>query len=73
MAEKTGAMKPHYFDQDTADMDDFALLVAIAQGYVPDTCLLNGNMVMSLVFGSKDPCKDCNGPREKCKGRPKHG
>ena len=62
-------MKPHYFNQDTADTDDFLLSMVIMQGYVPNTCLLAGITVMELVNDGKDPCKGCNCDRIKCKGR----
>ena len=45
------------------------LTMAKSQGYVPTTCLLGGRHVMSLVNSREDPCKRCNGPRERCKGR----
>lgn len=62
---------PHYFDKDRADDSDFGLSMAKMQGYVPQTCLLGGRVVMSEVNAGKDPCAGCNGPREKCHGRPK--
>jgi len=62
-------MKPHYFEQDEVDKDDMALGMAKMQGYVPQTCLLGGMVVMGLVNKRKDPCKGCHGPREKCYGR----
>jgi len=43
--------------------------MAIGQGYVPKTCLLNGFAVMALVTQGKDPCKGCNIDRSKCHGR----
>ena len=64
-------MKPHYFDQDSADNDDIQLKMAIHQGYVPKTCLLNGVVAMGVVEMGGDPCVGCSGPREKCKGRTK--
>jgi hypothetical protein len=63
-------MKPHYFDQEKAD-DDMLLSIAITQGYVPETCLLGGQSVLVIVSEGGDPCKGCEGPREKCHGRPK--
>jgi hypothetical protein len=64
-------MKPHYFDQDEADKDDFQLFMAKTQGYVPKTCLLNGIVVMDAIrHGRYHPCDGCRGPRDKCKGRP---
>lgn len=64
-------MKPHYFTQDAADSDDFKLGMAKMQGYVPKTCLLNGETVMSEVALGRNPCWGCEGPREQCKGKPK--
>lgn len=61
----------HYFGQDKADDDDIQLKMAIMQGYVPATCLLGGSIVMGHIYESADPCKGCEGPREKCKGRAK--
>ena len=62
-------MKPHYFEQDEVDKNDMALGMAKMQGYIPQTCLLGGIVVMGLVNEGKDPCKGCYGPREKCYGR----
>lgn len=64
-------MNPHYFNQNEADTDDIFLQMAIQQGYVRQTCLLNGQIVMGLVQKGQDPCNGCEGPREKCQGRPK--
>ena len=64
-------MKLHYFNQDKADEDDWHLKIAIEQGYVPKTCLIIGHIVMGLINKGENPCSGCNGPREKCKGRPK--
>lgn len=63
--------KIHYFDQEKADADDILLEMAIQQGYVPPTCLLGGITVMAATREDLDACLGCNGPREKCKGRPK--
>lgn len=62
-------MKPHYFEQQTADNDDMLLTMAKMQGYVPKTCLLGGMVVMAEVQDGKSPCSGCNGPREKCHGK----
>lgn len=62
-------MKPHYFNQESPDSDDFLLKMAIGQGYVPPSCLLGGQTVMGLVNQGNDPCKGCKGDRIKCKGR----
>ena len=63
--------KTHYFDQAAADPSDITLKLAITQGFVPETCLLAGRLVMMLVQSGSDPCVGCAGPREKCKGRSK--
>jgi hypothetical protein len=63
-------MKPHYFNQDKPDEDDKLLVACIKQGYVPDGCLLQGQLVFSIITHSGDPCNGCAGPRKKCKGRP---
>lgn len=63
--------KLHYFEQDKADEDDGLLQMAKIQGYVPNTCLLGGIVVMHEVNSGKSPCWGCNGPREKCKGQQK--
>ena len=63
-------MKLHYFEQETADTDDIQLSVAKAQGYVPQTCLLSGIIVMDEVMNrERHPCDGCAGPRQKCQGR----
>ena len=64
-------MKPHYFEQETADADDMQLGMAKMQGYVPKTCLLGGPVVMGEVAANRSPCWGCEGPREKCHGKPK--
>ena|SRR5258708_34908306 len=66
-------MKLQYFNQKSADRDDIRLKAAIQQGYVPKTCLLGGAVVWSHINEMHDPCEGCNGPRDKCKGRPKLG
>jgi hypothetical protein len=62
-------VKLHYFDQAEADADDMKLGMAKMQGYVPQTCLLGGAVVMDEVNSGRDPCAGCAGPREKCHGR----
>ena len=64
-------MKPHYFEQDEADQDDMQLDMSKGQGYVPQGCLLGGAVVMGLVNDGADPCKGCEGPRDRCGGRAK--
>ena len=64
-------MKPHYFNQENADTDDAALGMAKMQGYVPEGCLLGGMVVMSEVTNGRNPCYGCEGPRNKCGGKPK--
>jgi len=60
-----------YFDRDEAPSSDMLLGMSKMQGYVPDTCLLGGATVWNEVKQGRNPCAGCNGPREKCKGRPK--
>lgn len=64
-------MKPHYFNQDKPDEDDVTLKMCIRQGYVPKGCLLSGQLIYVLICEGKSPCKGCEGPREKCEGKPK--
>ena len=64
-------MKLHYFDNEKADEGDMLLAMAKAQGYVPTSCLLGGMTIMDEIKRGADPCAGCNGPREKCNGRPK--
>lgn len=64
-------MKLHYFNQDEADADDHQLGMAKMQGYVPKTCLFSGAIVMDEINGNRNPCWGCEGPREKCHGKPK--
>ncbi len=62
-------MKPHYFNQEQPDEDDLMLELAIRQGYVPKGCLLGSPIDMGVVNAGDDPCKGCEGPRDKCGGR----
>jgi hypothetical protein len=64
-------MKLHYFAQETADEDDAVLGMAKKQGYVPNGCLLGGAVVMSEVHVARHPCWGCEGPRDRCRGKPK--
>ncbi len=64
-------MKIHYFEQQEADFNDLQLMMAKGQGYVPQTCLLGGLTVFCEIAEGRDPCKGCEGPRDKCKGRMK--
>lgn len=64
-------MKPHYFEQEQADVDDMMLGMAKMQGYVPQGCLLGGMVVMAETQVGKNACWSCNGPRDKCGGKPK--
>ena len=64
-------MKIHYFYQEEADTDDSLLGMAKMQGYVPNTCLLGGAIVMDEVKQGNNPCHRCEGPRDKCGGREK--
>lgn len=63
-------MKYHYFNQLEADPDDQALQQSIFSEVVPPTCLLAGQIIEMAVAQQKDPCKSCQGPRNRCKGRP---
>ena len=60
----------HYFDQAQADPQDVQLRMAIGQGYVPAGCLLAGDLVMEMTRKGQDACSGCQGPRERCQGRP---
>lgn len=64
-------VRPHYFDLAAASPHDIHLQMAIGQGYVPSTCLLGGGPVMSEMNEGRDPCAGCEGPRERCGGRPR--
>lgn len=63
--------KVHYFEDATGMANDIWLGMAKGQGYVPKGCLLVGQIVMGLVNKGEDPCAGCNGPRDRCGGRPK--
>jgi len=63
--------KLHYFEEEQADPNDHLLNMAKQQGYVPQTCLLAGMIVIVLVNEGKDPCFGCACDRSKCKGRRK--
>ena len=63
-------MKSHYFNQEKSDDSDMFLDLARHQGYVPDSCLLNGKIVMANISRGMDPCAGCEGPRDRCLGRP---
>lgn len=39
---------------------------------MPRTCLLGGMMVQLAHEGGADPCHSCPGPRDRCRGRPRH-
>jgi len=60
----------HYFEFKEADPRDTVLKAAKKTGVVPDTCLLNGSVVMGIHYEGIDPCSQCSGPRERCGGRP---
>jgi hypothetical protein len=62
--QEADMVKPHYFQQEHADLDDTSLGTAIWQGYVPAGCLLGGSVVMGEVNAGRSPCWDCAGPRE---------
>jgi len=64
-------MKVHYFNQAESDKDDHLLNMAKMQGYVPKGCLLGGGTVMTVINEGDNPCHGCEGPRNKCGGKPK--
>jgi len=66
-------MKPHYFDQEEADLDDTLLSMAKSQGCVTGDCLLGGAVVMAAIRNGDSPCWMCRGPREKCGGKENRG
>lgn len=65
-------MKVQYFTQQRADADDELLLTFTEKGVVPETCLLGGQMILSILQAGPehDPCEWCAGPRDRCGGRP---
>lgn len=44
------------------------LAKAIADGVVPPTCLLGGEILAGWRLRGQKPCDGCLGPRKKCKG-----
>lgn len=64
-------MKLHYFKQERPDDNDHLLAMAKAQGYVSIHCLLGGLVVMDEVTAGRNPCWGCEGPRDRCGGKPK--
>lgn len=66
----TGALRENYFDGRVSPADEM-LREGIRRGVVPPTCLLGGYMVMAASAVGEDPCVKCDGPREKCGGRPR--
>lgn len=62
----------HYFDAPDLAKNDPVLKAAIYQGYVPQGCLLVGQLVLFLTSTPPgDACKGCEGDRLICGGRPK--
>ncbi len=51
--------------------NDMLLWMAKRQGYVPQGCRLQGEVVMGLVTKGERPCDGCNNSRELCGGKPK--
>lgn len=43
------------------------------RGVVPQGCLQGGAMVAGMHMAGLDPCTGCEGPRQKCMGRPAAG
>jgi hypothetical protein len=68
-----GSIKGDYFSEGKASPADAMLRQAIAQGIVPATCLLGGYKVRARhdLNPDADVCGSCDGPREKCFGRPR--
>lgn len=50
---------------------DRALIACVRQGWVPENCSLDGELVFALKMSGEDPCAGCNENRRVCKGRPK--
>lgn len=46
-------------DGSTGQERDSLRELAVAQGYVPETCILDGGLVMALVCQHKQPCDGC--------------
>ena len=53
------------------DTKDIMLGLCIRQGYVPPTCIIDGQLVLMLTQKDGDACAGCNADRSKCGGRPK--
>lgn len=71
LMRRVGTIPLHHFEDEKGAKLDLMLRAAIKQGYVPQACLLGGIVVMDEVSAGRDPCAGCNGPREKCGGRPR--
>ena len=54
----------------TKDDQGIMRKLAVQQGYVPKTCLLDGFYIMAMINTAKDPCAGCNENRFVCGGRP---
>lgn len=52
-------------------MSEIMLELMKQHGYVPDTCVLNGELIFYLVKDGEDPCAGCTENRDVCNGRPK--
>lgn len=63
-------MKLNYFQQSAPDLNDRTLLTEIERGTVPAGCLNGGVEVAGARLAGDDPCQSCEGPRERCGGRP---
>lgn len=44
---------------------------AVSSKIPPDTCKLDGILVLALLLRAEDPCARCNHDRAVCKGRPR--
>ena len=64
-------IRTHYFEDSCADEGDHILRDEITLGTVPPTCLLGGHLVAAWRINGGDPCSECDGPRDRCRGRAK--
>lgn len=68
---KEDGVSHHYFERTEASPHDTMLQKQIAKKVVPPGCLLGGVIVAGLDGAGVDPCIGCEGPRNRCGGRPK--
>jgi len=60
---------PYFERRIIKQMDDILKELAIKQGYVPEGCTFDGQMIMHLTQMDGDACKGCNEDRKICGGR----